>query len=84
MSRLSRQVAALSGGAHGGPPEDAGPQQGIEYRQDPAIEPPVLVSGPVPQAVLWVDDNPANNAVLIDRLRAEGVRVAPAPRRPRP
>ena len=29
----------------------------------------------VPAAVLWVDDNPANNAVLIGRLRGDDVRV---------
>jgi len=59
VARLTQQFEVLSGGADGA-------------REHP---PEVVASPPVPASVLWVDDNPANNAVLIDRLRRDGVRV---------
>ncbi|HEY7598034.1 MAG TPA: response regulator [Actinophytocola sp.] len=62
VARLSDRVAALSRG------QSAGTQQGDAR---PALAEPAKV----PQAVLWVDDKPENNAVLVDQLRRDGVRV---------
>ncbi|MEU3274448.1 response regulator [Saccharomonospora sp. NPDC006951] len=73
------------------PPADAGyrwpqPQPGalpsggelppeLPWSPPQATSAPALAANPVANSVLWVDDNPENNALIIERLQRNGVRV---------
>ena len=64
VADLQREVAQLT-------ERLAALSQGVDGTPRPETD----TSARVPAAVLWVDDNPANNAVLIDRLRGDDVPV---------
>ncbi|WP_280383533.1 hypothetical protein [Nocardia wallacei] len=57
------------------PGSGASPEPGARPSGPQTPPPPSARPGPAPNAVLWVDDKPQNNALIVDRLERNGVRV---------
>lgn len=72
VADLQKQVAALQAPPA---PETAGEREGVTAT---GTEAGTAVRRPGPPRVLWVDDNPANNALLIANLENSGVDVVTA------
>lgn len=68
VSVLHETIAVLSAAESFGP-DPVEPDRG--WGQRPAIEEP----GSIPNSVLWVDDFPENNALVVEQLLRNGVRV---------
>jgi CheY-like chemotaxis protein len=66
IADLQKQVATLSQAVAALTPDGAPPRQILEEALAPA--PPI-------NSVLWVDDHPENNAILVEQLQRNGIRV---------
>ena len=68
---LHEELAKLSSGATAAPDEEL-VETDLGWNQQPTS---IDNATPVPNSVLWVDDVPENNALMVDQLQRNGVRV---------